>query len=472
MLRWVRHILPCLLLGACPTATCDDGQEPPSHSRRCDAPPLTDAHGRVVVLRGASLSAEAKWTRDLLPPHDVTDLDRLRRDFGLNAIRLLVFWEAIEPLPGLYDRAYLDAVARWVAAASELGLFVVVDMHQDVFGRGFGHAGAPYWSCDDDAYARFEAQEPWFLGYLQQVVGRCFDRLYDPGPVRGAFVAAWVELARALEGTSTELAFEILNEPFWGSTSAAEFERDVLPDLYREVIDSVREVLPDVPFLVQPSPAANVGVPTELAAPGPTGVAYAPHFYPPPVELGSGYGGDHMTLRHQMGVLCTDAERLQMPLVVGELGVRRNVRGAADFLHDAYDALDAARASAFYWTYGRGEGQSYALLDATGAPSAQGRALARPYLGRIAGVPIRWSWDAEGGVFSAQWQEDGSAHGSTEVALPRLAFPQGATVDLQRGGTYELQGTVLHIPQIGGERHLEVRRRPAIAHGSEGPQDE
>jgi endoglycosylceramidase len=471
--RLAPWLLPCALLAACPMATCDDGREAPSHSRLCDAPPFRDEHGRVVVLRGASLSAEAKWSRDRLPPYDGSHLDQLEKDFGMNAVRLLVFWEAIEPLPGVYDVSYLDALARWVAVAGERGLFVVVDMHQDVYGRGFGHAGAPYWSCDDSVYATFEPQDPWFLEYLQSEVGHCFDGLYGAGPTRSAFVAAWVKLAEALRETPTEMAYEILNEPFWGSTSAAQFEREVLPDFYDEVIWAVRGVDPDARFMIQPSPATNVGVPTELAPPHPpTDVIYGPHFYPPSVELGSGYHGDDDALGHQLGVLCADAERLQMPLVVGELGVRRNVRGAARFLVDTYDALDDARASAFYWSYGRGGDTSYAMLDSGGAPSVQGKALARPYPRRIAGSPIRWSWDPEEGLFAAQWEEDGSALGDTEVALPQLALPRGVTVELARGGTYSIDGAVLRIPQIGGERNLEVRRRPALAKGAPGEGDD
>ncbi|MFW5875651.1 MAG: cellulase family glycosylhydrolase [Myxococcota bacterium] len=447
---------------ACP-ASCDDGLDPPSLSRQCDAPPRVDERGGVVVLRGASLSGDSKWAADQLPPYDVEDLARLERDFGMNAIRLLVFWEAIEPLPGVYDRAYLETLRRWVEQAGALGLHVVVDMHQDVYGRGFGQAGAPYWSCDASEYAGFEPREPWFLGYLQSEVGHCFDGLYRSGPIRTAFVAAWARLAETLRGAQAELTYEVLNEPFWGSTSAGEFEREVLTGLYREVIDVVRHVDPQARFLVEPSPATNVGVPTELGDLERPGVGYAPHFYPAAVELGSGYGGDSEALDQQVGVLCGDAERLAMPLVVGELGVRRNVAGAAEFLRDVYGALDDARASAFFWSYERGGRRSYGMLDDEGAPSLQGRAVARPYPKRTAGKPSWWRWEPESSTFTAEWDEDGTADGSTRVALPRLAFPHGVTVDLERGGTYFVADDELQVPQIGGHRHLVVRARPAIA---------
>ncbi|MFW6049950.1 MAG: cellulase family glycosylhydrolase [Myxococcota bacterium] len=455
-------VLTTVALVGCPRA-CDDGLDQPGLSHRCEARPLHDAFGGVVVLRGASLSADSKWSRDLLPPYGVEDLERLRRDFGMNAVRLLVFWEGIEPLPGVYDQAYLDALRDWVEKAGALDMHVIVDMHQDVYGRGFGHAGAPYWSCDADLYASFEPQEPWFLGYLQSEVGQCLDRLYQPGPTRAAFVAAWARLARALRGAGADLHYELLNEPFWGSLSAGELERRVLPDLYQELVDVIRDVDDRASVLVQPSPATNVGVPTELASPDRPDVGYAPHYYPPAVELGSGYGGEADALRSQVGVLCSDAERLDMPLVVGELGVRRNVRGAARYLGDLYGALDDARASAFFWSYGRGGRESYGMLDPEGEPSIQGRTVARPYLARTAGEPIRWEWDPDAAAFTAEWVEDGEVGGDTVVSIPRLAFPHGILVDLARGGTYFEEEGRLRIPPIGGERRLTVRARPAIA---------
>jgi len=143
------------------------------------------------VLRGANVSADAKEADDFLPGIDEEELRSLHDDLGLNAIRLLVFWEAIEPMPGVYDDAYLEAVRAIAEAAGRQRLQVIVDMHQDVYGRGFGHAGAPRWACDERLYHSFVEPDEWYMGYLEPEVKACFDQLYEEGPTREAFLAAW-----------------------------------------------------------------------------------------------------------------------------------------------------------------------------------------------------------------------------------------------------------------------------------------
>ena len=64
------------------------------------------------------------------------------RDWGMNAVRLLTTWAAVEPEQGVYDEAYLDALAERLDWAKDAGLHVVLDMHQDVYGEGFGFDGA------------------------------------------------------------------------------------------------------------------------------------------------------------------------------------------------------------------------------------------------------------------------------------------------------------------------------------------
>ncbi len=419
--------------------------------------------GETLVLRGANVSAEAKWRPGRLPPIDARALRRLRDEFGMNAVRLLVFWEAIEPRPGLYDEGYLAAVRALVREASALGLFVVVDMHQDLYGEGFGEAGAPWWSCDARLYETFVPQKPWFLGYLQREVGVCFERLYVPGPTREAFVAAWLRLAEALRGAAPWLGLDLLNEPFWGERSVSHLERETLPDFYGQLAEALRLALPEAWLLLEPAPTVNVGLPTELPAlpPGPT--IYAPHLYPAATEMGIGWGEqDGPRLREQIRVLCEDASRLGAPLVVGEFGVRRDVPGAEAFLQDVYDALDAARLGGFVWGWERGGPGSYGLLRKDGSVSPQGVAAARPYPSRVVGEPLRWRWEPEAGRFTLTWQEPrGEAWGETVVALPALAFPRGVRVELPPGESWHLEGSRLHVPALGGARvrHLQVLRR-------------
>ena len=418
---------------------------------------LADAQGGTLVLRGANVSGEAKQTPDRLATLGARELVCMRDVLGLDAIRLVVFWEAIEPAPGRYDERYLAALRERVALARAHDLHVVVDMHQDLFGRAFGHAGAPSWTVAAADAATFRPQSPWMLGYLAPEVAAAFDALYEPGPLRAAFVAAWSRLARALAGTGV-LAFDLLNEPGWGTRSPAAFDRDVAPALYAELVDAIRAVDASTWIAVEPAPTASMGIPSALVAPARERLVYAPHAYAPSLELGQSYEPERDAPAAGIRTLGADARRLGMPLLVGELGVRRDVPGASQYVTDAYDALDREMASALYWDFGRGDDESYALLDRSGEPTELARAIARPYPRRVAGRPLGWAYDALHGHFAARWIEANADSGATRVVLPALAFPRGARVRIDAGPWETTPARELNIACAGGERLCEVER--------------
>lgn len=120
---------------------------------------LRDEHGRYVNIRGVNVSGSVKtpfigegggWPPELvdfsdLPftyvgrTMDLGDADRWfgqLRELGFNAARLLVIWEGIEPEErGVYDEAYLDYLEGLVAAAERNRIYVLIDMHQDMWSR-------------------------------------------------------------------------------------------------------------------------------------------------------------------------------------------------------------------------------------------------------------------------------------------------------------------------------------------------
>ncbi len=108
---------------------------------------LRDGHGRYVFLHGVNVSGSSKTPARIeggVPsyvgkPFALSEAHahfaRIR-SLGFNAVRLLVLWEAIEPVRrGEYDGAYLSYVREVVKAAGDEGLYVLLDMHQDMFSR-------------------------------------------------------------------------------------------------------------------------------------------------------------------------------------------------------------------------------------------------------------------------------------------------------------------------------------------------
>ena len=139
---------------------------------------LRDAAGRYVLLRGVNLASRSKRAPYLpvLPLETTTldgaavarELDRLRpelcrlQDLGVSVVRLLVIWKGIEldHEEGRADlaprgRAYLEALRQVVDVLYELGIFVILDFHQDVASELYGGDGFPDWAVAiDEAHPR------------------------------------------------------------------------------------------------------------------------------------------------------------------------------------------------------------------------------------------------------------------------------------------------------------------------------
>lgn len=119
---------------------------------------LCDEYGRVVLPRGASLSGLSKLPARQEEGEPLTfvgrpfpleeaplHLQRLQQ-WGLTFLRLVAVWEALEPLPGVYDEGYLDYVLALVKLFPAYGIKCYIDAHQDVFSRFTGGSGAPSWT--------------------------------------------------------------------------------------------------------------------------------------------------------------------------------------------------------------------------------------------------------------------------------------------------------------------------------------
>jgi hypothetical protein len=134
-------------------------------------PRFVDEHGRTLLLRGVNLGGSSKVPvrpngathlregffqhRDVSfvgRPFPLEEADehfgRLRR-WGLDFLRLLVTWEAIEHAgPGRYDEEYLDYVRTIAERAGRHGLHLFIDPHQDMWSRFSGGDGAPGWTLE------------------------------------------------------------------------------------------------------------------------------------------------------------------------------------------------------------------------------------------------------------------------------------------------------------------------------------
>lgn len=390
--------------------------------------------------------------------HQAADYQRLRSEWGFNSVRFLVSWAALEPREGEYDEAYLDGVALRLGWANDAGLSVVLDMHQDVWGEGFGGNGAPRWTCDESRYAAFKPVSPWFLAYVDPNVIACFDGLWKSRALQARYAAAWRHLAERLDSGAV-VGFDPMNEPFWGSFDVDSFEPKRLAPFYETVVTEVRAARPGWLAFLEPSSSRNLGFPTRLAAFPFPGVVYAPHSYDSEAEAGKGFDvARRQALTANLAKLGEEAKALGAALWVGEYGGNADQPGIGEYMGATYDATGALCAGAMLWHFGRDDG--YGLLRPDGSEKALLLdAVVRPYPERVAGEPLDFAWEASTRTFTFRYLADRTSSAATLLSVPARSYPGGYQVDCG-GCTFEQTPGQLRITAASGEQPAIVVLRP------------
>lgn len=227
---------------------------------------LCDPQGRQVLLWGMNVGEKSSARRHL-SWHGPEDYHNLRR-WGMNAVRMLIFWSAIEPEPGKYDEAYLASLDERIGWARDAGLHIILDMHQDLWSEAVpGGNGAPAWATLHDGQPHDTIGNVWSTAYfVSPMVHRAFDNFWNnaPGPdgvgLQDRFALAWRHVAERYANRSEVIGFDLMNEPFPGSRiqeagaaivlALPEILEGVdLPDGFQGLLDSAADGMP--PWLLE-----------------------------------------------------------------------------------------------------------------------------------------------------------------------------------------------------------------------------
>jgi len=190
---------------------------------------IIDTDGRQVTLRGVNLNSLGDYYQDdphLPPVVPVTGADwDAMAAHGFNVVRLLVSWSRLEPRPGYVDGAYIALIRRTVRDAARRGIYSVIDMHQDAWGKyiasprgvvcppgtsaAIGWDGAPQWATITDGASTCTpgARED------SPAVFTAWDSFYhDRNGIQTHLVQVWGALARAFAREPAVAGFDLLNE--------------------------------------------------------------------------------------------------------------------------------------------------------------------------------------------------------------------------------------------------------------------
>ncbi|RXJ44651.1 cellulase family glycosylhydrolase [Gelidibacter gilvus] len=182
---------------------------------------FVDDLGRQVILNGVNLGSKNKEEGYIF--QSGPELYAKLKKQGVNTIRFLIIWDGLEPEPGVYNEAYLKEIDQRIQWAADNNIFVVLDMHQDLYSVKYSD-GAPKWATLDEGKLHTTGAI-WSDAYLlSEAVQTSFDNFWLNKPaadgvgIQDRYIALWQHIAKRYANNKTVIGYDIMNEPFPGSS--------------------------------------------------------------------------------------------------------------------------------------------------------------------------------------------------------------------------------------------------------------
>jgi endoglycosylceramidase len=217
-----------------------------------------DGAGRPVLLHGINIinKSQAEGYTARIEQADFAAI----HNWGMNCVRLGILWDGLEPQPGKIDEAYLDRIAHIVGWAKTEGLYVLLDMHQDLFSVKFSD-GAPAWATldDDKPYTPTAVWSDAY--YASEAVQRTLDHFWTnrPGPdgvgLQDHYARVWRRVAERFKDEPAVLGYDLMNEPFPG-VDALRTQQAILTRL-AELLHPRQGTTPEQLFALMGTPAGR-----------------------------------------------------------------------------------------------------------------------------------------------------------------------------------------------------------------------
>jgi endoglycosylceramidase len=483
---------------------------------------LVDGVGRHVLLRGLNIGFSCRSgdgaTAEISWEHGGPEVFAQIKQWGFNCVRVPIYWAAIEPECGTYDEEFLTQVDEKIAWAKEGDLYVILDMHQEMWGIGVpGGSGAPAWALLDKKKPHKKEGPLWVTSFQSLRIRSAFDSFWKnaPGPdgtgLQDRFALAWRHVAERYADEPTVAGYDLFNDPSPGGTAYVfmmtmlssvspritakgesldglsmnekgarcfdeaytdpdsyrawmdgasgvlkKFESQTLGPMYDRVAARIREIDKRHLLFTSSSSLANLG--TQGGMPplaGPGGKPDPLQVYAPHIYE---FGAERAALITER--LLAMGKQLGKPIFIGEWGNLSN----QDEMHPESPApagavvgkaLGKALASHAYCRYEKGMEQAAYFK----------KLLQRPYPLASAGTTLRHSFDQATRVFECIWREEVGADAPTLIYVPAEHYAGGhaykvaPTSECTFEPLGETGGGYLMIAPTGktGERTLTLR---------------
>ena len=397
---------------------------------------IHDSYGRTVILHGLNTSSGAKGGPLYQPWIQEKDVAREQTEFGFNCVRYLIFWCAIEPKRDSFDDAYLQKVKQRVEWYTSRHIYVILDMHQDVYGEGVGGDGAPAWASAHTIIQNLIPDKwPWWMQNLEPKVIRSYVQFFTykkHKDLQQHYIASWQRVARLFHDNPYVLGYDLMNEPHGGrvvKTLAGGFERRQLSKFYKRLIPAIRSVDTTKYIVFEPrSFGVNFGMKAHLpkvtdTKAGASRIVYSPHCYPKFVDIGGDYTEKYRKeLNHWYLMREKEQVMHQSPMLLGEFGLSPSKKGFDTFLRDLNRQADSIHMS---WTYWSNDLGGWSPLNSDRSPSPILWELMRVYPQATAGQLVSFNFDQAARRFQMEYVSDASISQPTEITIPPMLYAHG-----------------------------------------------
>ncbi len=448
---------------------------------------ITDATGKVLLVSGVNMVNKITPYTPAADGFGGADAAFLA-DNGLDAVRVGVLWEALEPEPGVFNDSYLASIASTVDTLGSYGIVSLLDFHQDMYNEEFQGEGEPAWAIDDDGLPIFP--ELGFPGnyFLMPALQAAYDNFWDNATVDGEGLQDWYagavqHVAAYFNGNPYVLGYDLFNEPSPGSDILTCFTPDVgcpsldaeLTSFYTTVDEAVRQVNTSALLFGEPWLSFDTGVPSSLGSTGDAEQGFSFHDYCPFDSVSTeldfacpSFNADAFENADAVSARTGDA------LLLTEFGATDDTSILSEVVADA----EQYQVGWLMWSFcdcddpttsSTSEGLVNDPADApTGSNvnTAMLDALAVPHPELVAGTPDSYGYDPSTSVFSLTYsteRADGTgvfASGSqTSIAVPAIQYPDGYQVDVS-GGTVVSEGGILDIASCPAATTVTVTVQP------------
>jgi endoglycosylceramidase len=416
-------VVSCLVSGCSSGSGIAEPFELESPLLTSDRSWIRDAAGRVVVLRGVNARVDGifdvTFDDGRLPLQDIpelgrADLERMRQ-LGFNVLRLPINWSGVEPERDRFDMAYLDRVEHVVSMCGELGIWVMLDVHQDAYSKEIGEDGAPLWAVHppptellggplgDSLEERRVSKQVLdaFAGFFVDDDDDLTDR-----ELQAEFADMLAHVAARFEGDPWVLGYEIFNEP----VAPAHY----LTRFYERVTARVRQVDAQHLMFFEPNAIRNfLDQAPPAAAPygDPLGV-YAPHLY----TYVFGDFSEQLArlepsdLRPNVDAALAEARSWNTPLFIGEWGISPQAVNADLYVRSMLQHFDTSFIGSTVWLWkeqSQGRWGFYEHDDGAKTWTERPEIVAlhsRVYAQAIAGEPLDQRYDPDGHAYELRFE--------------------------------------------------------------------